>query len=435
MTPGRFVLLLLAVLMALLGRPAGADGLAVMMDIEGPIGPAVADHITGGIARAAQQDARLVILRLDTPGGLDAAMRRINAAILGSSVPVACWVAPAGARAASAGTYILYACHVAAMAPGTNLGAATPVTMGGEMEEAARHKAVNDAAAYLRSLAELRGRNAEWAEQAVRDGASLPASMAARRHVVDLLVPDLAALLEGAHGRTVTVAGDARTLNTTGLTVQRIEPGLRNRMLAVLTTPEVAYLLLLIGLYGIMFELMTPGAVLPGIAGGICLLLGLYALNLLPVDYAGIGLILLGMALMLAEAFVPSFGILGLGGGVAFALGSLMMFGTGVPGYRLSLGLVAGTTLVSALLLIIGLTAAIRSRRGRPITGGEALLGAVATVERWHGEAGQVRLRGEVWNARAERPLTQGDSVRVSGRDGLTLTVEQQAADDTHRRQ
>ncbi|MBC7905777.1 MAG: nodulation protein NfeD [Rhodospirillaceae bacterium] len=420
--------------MLLLCRGASGDaGTGALLEIDGPIGPAVADYVVNGLTQAGQADRRLVIIQINTPGGLDVSMRRINAAILASPVPVACWVAPAGARAASAGTYILYACHVSAMAPGTNLGAATPVSMGGEMEEAMRSKAVNDAAAYIRSLAELRGRNASWAEQAVREGVSLPASAAVADKVVDLLANDMESLLEGTHGRTVTVARQDRMLSAKGLTVERIEPDFRNRMLTVLTTPEVAYMLLLLGAYGIMFELMNPGAILPGVIGGIALLAGLYAVNLLPVDYAGIGLILLGMALMLAEAFAPSFGILGLGGAIAFALGSLMMFGTDVPGYQLSLGLVVGTTLASALLLILGFAAALRSRRGAPLTGGEAVLGAVATVERWQDRTGQVRLMGEVWNASSPQTLTSGDTVKVTRRDGLTLTVALVASED-HRR-
>lgn len=421
-------------LLLLLCRGASGDGgTAALLKIDGPIGPAVADYVVGGLTQAGQVDRRLVIIQINTPGGLDASMRRINAAILASPVPVACWVAPSGARAASAGTYLLYACHVSAMAPGTNLGAATPVSMGGEMEEAMRSKAVNDAAAYIRSLAELRGRNALWAEQAVREGVSLPASVAVAERVVDLMANNMESLLEGTHGRTVTVAGQARMLSTKDLRVEPVEPGFRNRMLTVLTTPEVAYMLLLLGAYGIMFELMNPGAILPGVIGGIALLAGLYAVNLLPVDYAGIGLILFGMALMLAEAFAPSFGILGLGGAIAFALGSLMMFGTDVPGYQLSLGLVVGTTLASALLLILGFAAALRSRRGPPLTGGEAVLGAVATVERWQGRTGQVRLMGEVWNASSPQTLMSGDTVKVTRRDGLTLTVAPVASED-HRR-
>lgn len=414
-----------AAVLAICGRAVlAAEGTAAMLDIDGPIGPAVVDHVAEGIALAGERNMRLVILRLDTPGGLDASMRRINGSILTSPVPVVCWVAPDGARAASAGTYILYACHLAAMAPGTSLGAATPVAMGGEMDDAMRAKAVNDAAAYLRGLAQLRGRNAEWAEKAVREGASLTATEAAEQKVIDLVARDLDSLLDAAHGRSVTVSGTEVTLAARGLRVERIEPGFRNRALAVLTTPEVAYILLLVGVYGILFELMNPGAIFPGVVGGVALLLGLYALNLLPVNYAGVGLILLGMALMLAEAFAPSFGILGLGGAVAFALGSLMMFGTDVPGFELPLALVIGATVVIALLVGVGLAAAIRSRRGRPTTGGEALVGATGRVEQWEGDEGAVHLKGETWRAHAVRPLVAGEQVRVVERDGLILTVE-----------
>lgn len=395
-----------------------------MISIEGAIGPALAAHVAEGLSAAAERNTRLVLIRLDTPGGLDSAMRRINAAILSSPVPVVCWVGPAGARAASAGTYILYACHLSLMAPGTNLGAATPIALGQTLEGPAKDKAVNDAAAYIRSLANLRGRNAEWADQAVREAKSLAAAQAAELHVVDGLAESPQDVLSVVHGRTVTINGQTREIHSRGLMVEPQVPSLRTRVLSIITTPEVAYLLMLAGIYGILFELMNPGVVFPGVIGAISLLLGLYALNLLPVNYAGIGLVLLGIGLMAAEAFVPSFGILGMGGAVAFALGSLMVFDTGVPGYRLPFGVVIGATLVTAAVAIAGLAAAIRSRHGRAVSGGEALIGSTGTVEDWRAGKGRVHLCGETWEAIGHAALVKGQAIRVVGREGLILIVE-----------
>lgn len=419
---------LIAILMVILAASpahsqAGAPG-GVLLTIEGGIGPAVAQYVADGIAEAEAAGAPLVVLRIDTPGGLDRSMRGINSAILGARVPIACWVGPSGARAASAGTFILYACPIAAMAPGTNLGAATPVAMGSEMGEAMEAKAVNDAVAAIRSLAELRGRNADWAEKAVRDGASLPAHDALKNSVIDVMADDLPDLLAQLDGRSVTIEGRAVILETEGMVLREAEPSLRIRVLAALGSPEVAYLLMLAGIYGILFELMNPGTILPGTIGAIALLMALYALNLLPVNYTGLALVVLGLGLMVAEAFAPSFGVLGLGGAAAFALGSLMMFDTGVPGFQLSKAVVVGATLTSGLLFVIGIAAAIRSRRGHAVSGGEALIGSRGVVETWQGRSGHVRLGGEMWSARAEFPLAPGDVVRVNGRDGLTLFVE-----------
>lgn len=417
---------LLALLLILLALPARAQPPAVLMPVEGAIGPAVAEYVADGIAEAEAAGAPLVVLRLDTPGGLDRSMRAINAAILGARVPVACWVGPAGARAASAGTFILYACHVAAMAPGTHLGAATPVSMGGEMGEAMEAKAVNDAVATIRGLAELRGRDADWAEKAVREGATLTAPQAVKAGVAEILARDLDAVMAALDGRVVTVGGRRVTLATEGVAVVPREADLRTRLLTALASPEVAYLLLLVGVYGILFELMNPGTLVAGVVGAVSLLLGLYALGMLPVDYSGVGLMVLGLALMVAEAFAPSFGILGLGGAAAFAIGSLMMFDTGVPGFELSVSVVVGATVASALLVAVGLAAAIRSRRGRPTTGGEALVGAGGEVVAWQGGAGQVRVDGELWNARAPTAFTPGEKVRVAARHGLVLEVERE---------
>lgn len=418
---------LVSILLFLFAAPAlsqvrSAEG--VVLSIDGGIGPAVAEYVAQGIADAEEAGAPVIVLRLDTPGGLDRSMRSINAAILGAQVPILCWVGPSGARAASAGTFILYACPVAAMAPGTNLGAATPVALGGDMNEAMEAKAVNDAVAAIRALAELRGRNADWAEKAVREGASLPAHEALENNVIDLMAADLPDLMAKVQGRLITLDGEPVTLDTKEVTLREAEPSFRLRVLAALGSPEVAYILLLAGAYGILFELMNPGTIFPGTIGAISLLMALYALNLLPVNYTGLALVLLGLGLMVAEAFAPSFGILGLGGAIAFALGSLMMFDTGIPGFRLSMAVVVGATLTSVLLFAVGLAAAIRSRHGHAVSGGEALIGAHGTVEDWHEHSGHIHLAGETWAAQAATPLVPGEAVRVTSRHGLTLSVE-----------
>ena len=335
---------------------------AIVLEIRGAIGPATADYVVRGIAEAETRAARLVVIEMDTPGGLDSSMRDIVQAILASSVPVASYVTPSGARAASAGTYILYASHIAAMAPATNVGAATPVSIGGGAspfgrgepsappegeDEGAREgsppstaseaKAVNDAAAYIRSLADLRDRNPDWAESAVRDAASLSAGKAAEENVIDFVVSDVEQLLARADGIAVTAAGSEIRLATRGLTVERIEPDWRTRFLGTITNPNVALILMMLGIYGLIFEFMNPGAIFPGTIGAISLLLGLYALAILPIDYAGLGLILLGLGLMIAEAFAPSFGVLGLAGVVAFGLGAAVLVDTDVPAFAVSL--------------------------------------------------------------------------------------------------
>ncbi|RME62564.1 MAG: nodulation protein NfeD, partial [Alphaproteobacteria bacterium] len=390
---------------------------------------------------------------MDTPGGLDSAMRDIIRAILSSPVPVLTYVSPSGARAASAGTYILYASHIAAMAPGTNLGAATPVAIGGGLplpggepekkepgasegedgrdkaapapapRDAMKAKMVNDAVAYIRALAEMRGRNADWAEQAVREAASLSASAALEQRVIDIVAADMASLLEQADGRTVSVGGADKTLATRGLTLREVTPDWRTQLLAAITDPNVALILMMIGIYGLIFEFMNPGAIYPGTIGAICLLIGLYALGTLPVNYAGLALIVLGIALMTAEAFAPSFGVLGISGTIAFVLGAAILIDTDAPGFGISWAIIAAVAGASLLITLIVVPMAIGAHRRRVVTGAEQMVGSLGEVLDWQGAHGHVFVHGERWRAAAKTPLTAKQKVRITGLEGLTLDV------------
>ncbi|MGH6892596.1 MAG: NfeD family protein [Dongiaceae bacterium] len=433
---------------------------ALIIDIDGAIGPAIANHVVEQLTAVDPARTGLVILRLDTPGGLDVAMRKIIRAELASPVPVVAYVAPAGSRAASAGTYIVYAASVAAMAPGTNLGAATPIAIGGlpdlpqsepdksepdtsqkdkgkepntskeeptaplDTSSTESRKMVNDAAAYIRSLAQLHGRNADWAESAVRGAASLPAEEALKLDVIDVVAATLPELLQKIDKRVAIVNGQKQTLATADLALVETAIDWRTRLLIVITDPSVAYLLMLVGVYGLIFELANPGTYAPGVIGGISLLLALFAFSALPIDYVGVALVLLGVALMVAEAFAPSFGILGLGGIAAFAIGSIIMFKAGAPGFGLPIPVVVASSIVTAGLLLLVLAMLVRSRRKPVITGSQGLMGSAGEVVEWSGGGGRVRVRGELWRARAGETLRPGDRIQVQGREGLVLVVE-----------
>jgi membrane-bound serine protease (ClpP class) len=424
---------------------AGAAKRATVLDINGAIGPAIADYVVRNLRSARQSEVGLVILRMNTPGGLDSSTREINAAILASSVPVATYVAPSGARAASAGTYIAYASSVAAMAPGTNIGAATPIQLRGpsflpgstpqqpsgqnkenpaEPTDAESRKIINDAAAYIRGLAELHGRNAEWAVEAVRTAASLPASEALRLHVIDVIADDVPHLLRQLDGRTAWVAGKSERLTTANLEVVTVAPDWRTEMLAVITNPNVAFILMLLGIYGLLFEFLSPGAVAPGLVGALSLLVALYALNLLPINYAGAALVLLGIALMVAEVHIGSFGAIGVAGIAALVIGAILMFPGEVPGLSLSLPLLAGVAAASIAFFLLILAMLLRTRRRAVVTGAEALLGAEGEAVFWQGTAGRVRVKSEIWRARAAVQLQPGARVKVIARDGLVVVVE-----------
>lgn len=416
-----------------------------LLRIAAAIGPANADYLVRGIEDAAARGSQLVVIQMDTPGDLDSAMRTIIQSILASPIPVATYAAPSGARLASAGTYILYASHVAAMAPGTNLGAATPVALGrnSQMEkgksaqEAAKdqdearavqdasssQKQVNDAAAYIRGLAQLRGRNAEWAERAVRQAASLSAEEAMTQNVIEYIAPDLPALLSQIDGRTISGTSTSQPLQTAQAPIVEVLPDWRTKVLSILTNPNIALLLLVIGFYGIVLEFLTPGFGLAGAAGTICLLLGLYALQLLPVNYVGLALILLGLGLMVAEAFVPSIGALGVGGVVAFVSGGLLLMDTQAPGYGMPVAALVTLGIFSAVLLAFMTGIVLKTRRLSREHSPDRVIGALAQVMEVTPEETWVQLQGALWRAQAKVTLANGQTVRVIGKTGLILQV------------
>ena len=444
---------------------ARADGTAILLDLDGALGVATAEYIVGGIDDAQERNANLIIIRMDTPGGLMEPMRDIVQSILGSSVPVVTYVSPGGARADSAGTYILLASHIAAMAPTTHLGAATPVSLMGDdkkddskpanpfappsaeediedSEEAEAgdeaepdaepsipggamdRKVMNDAISYIRALAEAHGRNADWAEEAVRTAATLTAKEALELNVIDLIAANQAELLAAVHGREVSVNNSPFTIEAEALIVEKIEPGWRLKVLSTIAQPEIAILLLMVGLYGLLFEGYNPGAIIPGVAGVICLLLAAYALQVLPVNYVGLALILVGLALITAEAFVPSFGALGIGGTAAMIFGLIMMFDSGIPGFGISIAFVTGVGIVSGLAVLWLLSYLVKARRQGAVSGRDRIVGGHGVAMESFTGAGKVWLEGEAWSATSSRPVEKDQTVVVRNLDGLVLRVE-----------
>jgi membrane-bound serine protease (ClpP class) len=448
----RRIKVLLALWALWTGFAQAADGPVVLLSVNGAIGPATADYVHRGIETAQKRGAQLLVLQMDTPGGLDTSMRAVIKDILASPVPVAAFVAPGGARAASAGTYILYASHIAAMAPATNLGAATPVAIGapggagkdespgakgdksgkaesGGSSATMTRKQVNDAAAYIRSLAQMRGRNADWAEQAVREAVSLPAREALKARVIDLVAEDVPDLLRRLDGRKLEVQGESRVLSTSGVAATALEPDWRSRFLSVITDPSIAYILILVGIYALVFEFSNPGLVFPGVVGAICVLIALYAFHLLPVNYAGLALILLGIAFGIAELYFPSFGSLGIGGAIAFVIGSVILIDTDVPGFGVPFSLVLGIAAASAVFLFAVVGMAVKAR-GRPVVSGrEELIGISGEVLEDCEREGWARILGETWRVRAEGSLKAGQRVRVTAMDGLLLEVVPDSGD------
>lgn len=442
---------------------AAAPGDVWLVELDGAVGPASADLILRAIEDAGAANAEALVLRMDTPGGLDKSMRSLVKAILAAELPVVAYVAPDGARAASAGTYIAYASHIAAMAPATNIGSSTPVNLGGapppepktpaapQSEEEASgesdeppaegespdkerdsipsmdamtRKVVNDAAAYLQSLAELRGRNIEWAEETVREGANLRASAALEKNVIDLIAPTLDALLQALDGWEVELGGQLRQLRTAGARLVSVETDWRHELLSIITDPAIAYGLLIIGMYGLILEFYNPGTFLPGVTGVICLLIGAYGLHMLPINYAGLALIIVGLGLIMAEVMTPIYGVLGVGGIAAFVIGSIMLVDSDLPGYQLPLGIIAGFAAATGGIALFVVGAAVRARRRKVVAGAEAMIGAEAWVLEDFQEQGTARAFGEIWRVRSAAPLAKGTRVQVVGVDGLALIVE-----------
>jgi membrane-bound serine protease (ClpP class) len=427
---------------------SNAGRLALVLDIQSAIGPSTRDFIVRSLEEAAERDAALVIIRLDTPGGLDASTRDIIKAILNSEVPVATFVAPEGARAASAGAYILLASHIAAMSPATNVGAATPVSIIGKTPrpdpmpetgeenpdavedkepqaagDAMTQKVVNDSVAYIRGLAEMRGRNADWAERAVREADSITSAKALEKGVIDLIAADIGDLLDQIDGLTVKVNNREQVLQTSGLVTEQLEPDWRSELLGVITSPTIAYLLLLIGIYGLILEGYHPGAIVPGVVGAICLLTALYALQMLPVNYSGLALIVLGIVLMIAEVMAPSFGALGIGGIIAMVLGSIILIDTDVPGFAISRALIASIAITGSLGLMGIIWFAVRARNRPVVSGWEQLIGAHGSALEDFEDEGEVFVHSERWHAVTESAVRADQDIVVTGIDGLTLRI------------
>lgn len=412
---------------------------AILLDINGPIGPATQDYFHRGLQAAENRQAQFVILRIDTPGGLDKSMRGIIKDIIASPIPIITYVAPEGARAASAGTYILFASHIAAMAPATNVGSATPVSLNklfsgsnntSEQKQSStteadteQQKIINDELAFIRGLAQLHGRNVEWAEKAIIESANISATEALNQNVINIIAINIPDLLKQLNNHSVIIKGEKIILHTEGIQLIQIQPDWITHFLTIITDPSVAYILLIIGIYGLFFEFMNPGFVLPGVVGGICLLLALYAFQLLPISYAGLSLILLGIIFMIAEAFMPTFGALGIGGIIAFTIGSILLLGTqgefGIPW-----NLIITMAIINILFIFVIVGLALKSILKKKVSGKEALIGSIAIVREDFIEKGWVRVESENWQATTVVPLEKGQRVRIKEVDGLNLIVE-----------
>ena len=395
-----------------------------LITIDAPITPVVAEYIIKSIDKASKENAEALLIQLNTPGGLVDSTNHIVMKIMSSSLPVVVYVAPSGGRAASAGVFITLSAHIAAMAPTTHIGAASPVQMEGKMDETMAKKVTNDLAAMIRGIAEKRGRNAKWAEEAVRKSVSITETEALKLGVIDLISPDVTSLVKQIDGRTVDVVLGKKTLKTADAAVKELPMGFRYKLLGIISNPNIAYILMILGFYGLYFELSNPGAIFPGVAGAICLILAFYALQTLPINYAGLMLIVLAIILFIAEAFITSHGVLGIGGVVAMLFGSLMLIDSPEPSLRVSWAVIIPVVAASSLLFIITLTVAVRAHRSRVDTGKEGLIGMHAEAKTDVNGEGQVFLRGEYWNARSDEHIAKGEKVMVVAVDGLRLTVK-----------
>jgi membrane-bound serine protease (ClpP class) len=395
-----------------------------VIKIDAPITPVVAEYIIKSIDRASDARAEAIIIQLNTPGGLVDSMQQIVMKMMASEVPTVVYVAPSGGRAASAGVFITIAANIAAMAPTTHIGAAHPVTMQGKMDKTMETKVVNDLAAMARGIAEKRGKNVKWAEEAVRKSVSITETEALKNHVIDLVAPDIPALVKEMNGRTVELVIGKKTLSTDGAEVKEITMGFRYRLLEIISNPNIAYILMILGFYGLYFELSNPGAIFPGVAGAICLVLAFYALHTLPINYAGLILIIIGISLFIAEAFITSHGILGIGGTVAMLLGSVMLIDSASPVLQISWAVILPAVALSALLFIITVTVAVRVYREKPYTGKEGLIGMQATAKTDIHTDGQVFMRGEYWSAWSDEPIQKGEVVTVVAVEGLKVKVK-----------
>ena len=444
----RLILVLLVTIAVMAPTFAQSNNSVIVSDISGVIGVATTRQLTLALDQAKAKQAEALIIRLDTPGGLVSSTRELIKQIIASPIPIVVYVAPSGARAASAGTFLVYAAHVAAMAPGTNLGAATPIEIGSipglppprrdepkkngkdasgtQPQTAAERKSVNDVVALLRSLAQLRNRNIDFAEKAVRDAATLTAEDAHKEAVIEIVASDMGDLLAQLDGRKVMMGGVEKTLATKTAQIVTVEPDLRTLLLSVISNPNVAFLLMMIGFYGIILEFWNPGTFVPGVVGGISLILALIGLSALPVNYGALGLLVFGIALMIGEVFTPGIGVLGIGGLAAFVAGAYFLIeGAGADiDIAISLPLILGVAATTVLLIFGVIAAAIKARRRPALTGAEQIIGSTGEVIAWQGTAGQVRVLGEVWTARATNPIQPGNTIRVVGREGLTLIVE-----------
>ncbi len=423
-----FILIVFSIYMSLWVLPVFSDEPkkeVMVITVDGVINPVSADFMQKSINKANDKKYEALVIELDTPGGLDASMRSIVKEIIRSEVPVIVFVSPSGSRAASAGAFIAMAAHIAAMSPGTNIGAAHPVGVGGKMDKTMTEKATNDAVAYIKSLAEKSGRNVQWAEDAVRKSISSTETEALQLKVIDLITKDISSLLADIDGKKVRTVSGEKILSTKNASVVREEMGLRLRILNLISDPNVAYILMLLGFYGLFFELTNPGSLFPGVIGGICLILAFYAFQTLPVNYAGLLLIILAIILFILEVKIISHGVLTIGGIVAMTIGSLMLFESPAPFMKLSLAVILPAVVMTTLFFTILISLAYKAYKRKPITGAEGLLGSYGIADTdITREGGRVTIHGEIWSSYSEDAIDKGKRIIVEEVSGLKLKVK-----------